>query len=140
LSIDEVTVTLPASYLSDALDDLIRATTAAVSGPVEQVATFTDEPGECRLKLQPIGERLRVRILAFEANWSRAPDSAGELMLDAECRLRTFAGAVLSAAQAVLARHGSQGYRQLWGKHDFPTEPMAHLMAALNSSPGSGSV
>jgi hypothetical protein len=133
ISIAGATLTLSVSYFLDALDDLLRAAAVIVSNPLEQTVIFTDEPGEYRLKLLPLGKRLRVRVLAFAELFSREPDSAGKLMLDAECRLRTFAGAVLSSAQTVLATHGRAGYYDLW-RHEFPIDPMEKLRAALESS------
>lgn len=132
IEIQGKTETVPASYLSNALDDLIAAATSVARGAAEATARWEEEPGEIRWRLSRLGgERLRVRILHFEERWDDLPDEEGEVFLDAECRLRTFAGAVLSAAQRVLEKHGTRGYQNEWGMHGFPMERMRALEAAL---------
>lgn len=127
------TATVPASYLSHALGDLIDAAALVARGAAEATARFQEEPGEARWRLTRVGaERLRVRILHFEEFYDDLPDERGEMLLDAECRLRTFAGAVLSAAQRVLKKHGTKGYQDEWGMHGFPMERMRALEAALH--------
>jgi len=121
-----------ASYLSDALADLLAATTAVVKGAAESTFSFHEEPAEVRWRLRRAGpERMRVRILRLEDAFADLPDEVGEVLLDAECRTRTFAGQVLSAAQEILREHGTAGYRREWGLYDFPDEGMRALEAAL---------
>jgi hypothetical protein len=134
IEIQGKTETFPASYLSNALDDLVAAATSVARGAADATARWEEEPGEIRWRLTRVGqERLRVRILHFEDEfWNVLPDERGEVLLDAECRLRTFAGAVLSAAQRVLEKHGTKGYQNEWGMHGFPMERMRALEAALH--------
>ena len=121
-----------ASYLTDALDALLAATIAVVRGAEGATFSFAAEPEEVRWQLRRAGsERLRVRILRLEDSAHHLPDDQGEVLLDAECRLHTFAGQVLSSAQRVLAEHGTAGYRKEWRMHDFPLERMRSLEAAL---------
>jgi len=132
IEIQGKTATVPASYLSNALDDLIAAATSVARGAAEATARWEEEPGMIRWHLTRVGEvRLRVRILHVEEEFYGLPDEPGEVLLDAECRLRTFAGAVLSAAQRVLEKHGIKGYQNEWGMHGFPMERMRALEAAL---------
>lgn len=63
--------------------------------------------------------------------WSDRSDDEGKVILEAECRLRTFAGAVLSASQRVLATYGLEGYREKWVQHEFPAKLQAKLQEAL---------
>lgn len=126
------TATVSASYLSDALESLLAAAAAVARGDAEATAHFEEEPGEFRWRLHRVGEeRLRVRILSLEEFHPTLPDEEGEVIFDAEARLRTFAGAVLSAAQRMLETHGMDGYRAEWGLHPFPLERMRALEAAL---------
>jgi hypothetical protein len=121
-----------ASYLSDALADMLAATTAVVKGAAESTFSFHEEPAEVRWCLRRAGpERMRVRILRLEDAFADLPDEVGEVLLDADCRTRTFAGQVLSAAQEILRKHGTAGYRREWGLYDFPDEQMRALQAAL---------
>jgi hypothetical protein len=132
VEIQRETVTVSASYLSHALERLIEAAISVARGAAEATVRWDEEPGEIRWRLGRVGEeRLRVRILHFEERWDDLPDEEGEVLLDAECRLRTFAGAVLSAAQRVLEKHGTGGYQNEWGMHGFPMERMRALEAAL---------
>ena len=133
VEIQRETVTVPASYLSHSLESLIEAAASVARGAAEATARWEEEPGEIRWRLGRVGEeRLRVRILHFEDEfWDALPDERGAVLLDAECRLRTFAGAVLSAAQRLLEKHGTKGYQNEWGMHGFPLERMRALEAAL---------
>ena len=84
---------LTASYLSDALADLLDAVTVVVRGADEATASFTEEPGEYRWCFRRVSpDRLCVRILWLAEMWSDRPDEEGKVVLKAECRLRTFAG------------------------------------------------
>jgi hypothetical protein len=134
IEIQGKTATVPASYLSNALDELIAAAASVARGAAEATARWEEEPGEIRWRLTRVGEeRLRVRILHVEEEfYDDLPDERGAVLLDAECRLRTFAGAVLSAAQRVLEKHGTKGYQTEWGMHGFPMERMRALEAALH--------
>jgi hypothetical protein len=121
-----------ASYLSDALADLASATAAALRGHPAPSASFAEEPGEYRWILEPRAEgRVRVRVLEFPELWGGKPDNEGVVLLDAECRLRTFAGAIVSELQRLEAKHGQAGYRRLWVQYDFPTERLAELQGLL---------
>jgi hypothetical protein len=123
---------MSASYLSDALADMLAAAAAVARGEAESTFSFHEEPQEVLWRLRRVGsERLHVRILRLEDAFHHLPDEAGEVLLDAECRTRTFAGAVLSAAQRILREHGPAGYRREWGLADFPHERMRALEAAL---------
>jgi hypothetical protein len=123
---------MSASYLSDALGDMLAATAATVRGAEESTFSFHEEPQEVRWRLRRVGsERLRVRIIRLEDAFHQIPDESGEVLLDAECRTHTFAREVLSAAQRIFAEHGLAGYRAKWGLYDFPEERMRMLDAAL---------
>lgn len=131
--IDDQQACLKASYLSDALADLLDAVAVVVRGADQAVAFFTEEPGEYRLRFTRMSQdRLCICILWFNEIWSDRPDSEGEVVLEVECRLRTFAGAVLSASQQVLATYGLEGYREKWINYGFPVKSHAKLREALD--------
>jgi hypothetical protein len=132
VEIDQHQVRLTASYLSNALDDLLDAVTAIVQGASEATASFTEEPGEYRWRFRRISQgRISIQVIWFTQTFKNRPDSEGEIILDAECRMCTFAGAVLSGSQRVLATHGSKGYKAQWA-HDFPMALQAKLQKALS--------
>lgn len=124
---------LTASYLSDALADLLEAVTAVIRGSSESTASFADEPGEFRWRMKRVSDdRLQVCILRFEQLWQHRPDEEGKAILEVECRLRTFAGAVLSASQQVLSVYGLVDYQEKWINHEFPVKAQARLKDALS--------
>lgn len=135
LHIEDQRATVTASYLSDALGDLASATTAALRGHPRPTASFAEEPGEYRWILEPLADgRLRVRVLEFSSLPSDRPDEEGSVLLDTVCRLRTFAGAVLSEIQRLEREHGVAGYREQWGRHDFRANRLAELQKLLGAA------
>jgi hypothetical protein len=135
VEIDDQRIVLTASYLSNALAELLDAVARSVNGHHETTASFTEEPGEYRWCFKRISnDRLSVQILWFDETFGNRPDSEGKVILETECRLRTFAGAILSASQRVLAMHGLEGYREQWVHHEFPTILQAKLKTALREA------
>jgi hypothetical protein len=135
--IDDVAATVTASYLSDALDELCRAVADVLRGDATARASFDEEPGEYRWIFDRAGaDRLRVRILMFNEYDGGRPDNEGTSVFDAECRLRTFAGALLSELQRLLSEYGEDGYRGRWIEHEFPTRRIAQLRGLLDGGGG----
>ncbi|MDX2243872.1 MAG: hypothetical protein NW224_24615 [Leptolyngbyaceae cyanobacterium bins.302] len=138
VEIDNQQAHLTASYLSDALADLISGVVALVQGADEVTVSFIEEPGEYTWQFKHVSQdRLCVHILWFDEMRKNKTDVEGELVLAAECRLRTFAGAVLSASQRVLLTHGLDGYCERWVKHEFPLKLQIKLQKALKTAKGS---
>jgi hypothetical protein len=136
INIDDRQACLTAAYLSDALANLLYAMIDMVKGSDRSTATFAEEPGEYRWCFQRVSQdRICVRILWFEETFSKRPDEEGKLILEAECRLRTFAGAVLSASQQVLSKYGLDGYREQWVNNDFPSRLQVKLKESLTKKP-----
>ncbi|RUV39004.1 MULTISPECIES: hypothetical protein [unclassified Mesorhizobium] len=131
VAVEDLKATVAASYLGDTLNELLCATLSALEGTRYSAARFCDEPSEYRFVLMPKDGFVRVRILEFSELWSDEPDDFGAIRLDAICGLREFAEAVLSAARAVLNTHGIKGYKENWGRHEFPLEAMNKLSRAL---------
>lgn len=132
IAIDEQHATMTASFLSDAFGDLLGAVSRMVEGEPEATASFAEEPGEYRWRFFEKGaDRLLIRILDFPELWSDQPDEKGKILFEAECRLRTFAGAVLSESQRLLEKHGREGYLGMWHNHEFPLERLDKLRQLL---------
>lgn len=126
VEIGEATATVTASYLSDALDDLAGAVVALLRGDQQSAATFAEEPGEYRWEFArqgPDSVIIRIRFLGA--------GSENQLILEAEVRLRTFAGALLSELQRLLREYGVAGYKERWVLHDFPERRVDQLKALL---------
>jgi len=134
IRVGEQAKTVTASYLSDALADLASAAAAALRGHPRPCASFIDEPGEYRWILGPrSGGRVRIQILEFGQFWRRRPDEEGVVLFDGECRLRTFAGAIVSELQRLKKEHGIEGYRQKWVKYEFPEARLEELEELLKA-------
>lgn len=132
LEIDGQEIVTTASYLSHALERLLQSVVYLLNGQPEATASFDEEPGEYRWRFRRVDEqRISIRILWFDKLWGREPDEKGKLVFEATCRLRTFAGAVLSASQELLAEHGLEGYKLKWVEYDFPLEVQNELKQLL---------
>ncbi len=135
IAIDEQHATMTASYLSDAFGDLLGAVIRMVEGQPEATASFAEEPGEFRWRFfRKEPDRLIVRILGFQELWEDRPDEEGKVLFEAECRLRTFAGAVLSESQRLLAKHGREGYLGMWHNNEFPVDKQMLLRQLLRQA------
>ncbi len=132
LEIDGQAIVTRASYLSDALASLLQSVVDLLKGQAEATASFDEEPGEYRWRFQRVdAQHVALRILWFDELWSHAPDEQGRVVFESQCRLRTLAGAVLSASQQLLAEHGFDGYKEKWVEHDFPCELQDELKRLL---------
>jgi len=137
IQIGEQSAHLSASYLSDAFGDLLNAVVGLMNGAKETTASFEEEPGEYRWRFRQMPpDKVNVRILKFDDIWAKRPDEQGKTILEAECRLRTFAGAVLSASQRVLQEHGLEGYKDKWIEHEFPLDLQQQLKRLLDTDEG----
>jgi len=134
LAIGDRRVVSVASHFSDAIDELLRATLSAVVYGSRQIFVLDDEPGHAIWELQPQGDRLAISVSWSPRRRAREDDPDRRTLFDGECRLRGFAGAVVSALQALAAAHGPDGYLEAW-HHAFPTSRVAELRNALGESP-----
>jgi hypothetical protein len=128
------TAHLTASYLSDALGDLTRATLALVRGARQATISWEEEPGEYRWLLTRTGGDLAIRILWFDDADTQQPDEAGRVVFATTCILTTFATALARQLQQLLDDLGVDGYKRQWVRHDFPLselEALNHLLHSL---------
>ena len=124
-----------ASYLSDALRNLILAATAVVSYFTQVTFCFEEEPGEYRWVLtSPRPNEIELRILDFQSVWSMSPDSEGKLIFHTKCLPREFAEAALTAATKILTDLGESGYAKQWAMHPFPIAQLGELNRLLVAS------
>lgn len=133
LAIDDQAIVTTASYLSHALESLLQGSVDIMRGQVEARASFDEEPGEYRWLFRRVDEQtLNIKILWFDKLWGNEADEKGRIIFEADCRRRTFAGAVLSASQKVIAEHGFDGYKDKWSEeHDFPEALQTELQRLL---------
>ena len=125
---------LSASYLSDALADLVDAAAAvtAGAGSHDVVARFLEEPGEYRWVIaHESATDVRVAILEFDDFLPRRADAEGKVLLSFTCARLDFGRAVRDAAVRVRDIHGEAGYLEEWGEHGFPARELASLQRRI---------
>jgi hypothetical protein len=114
---------LSASYLSDALGNLVLAAVGVLAGHHSVSVGFDEEPGEYRWSITRIGnDQVHLCVLSFNELWGNRPDTEGEMLLECDLHPLQFGEAVQAAARAVLTKHGVAGFKEKWGEHDFPTK------------------
>jgi hypothetical protein len=125
---------LTASYLSDALGNLILAAAAMLAGMHAVATSFDEEPGEYRCVIERAnGTDVSLQVLEFGELWGNKPNSEGELLIQTTCHPLVFGEAVHKAASAVLAAHGAAGYKERWVEHDFPFKQLELLASYIAS-------
>lgn len=123
-----------ASYLSDALGNLVRAAVALLSGFSALSFSFEEEPGEYRWVIRsPRYNEIDVVILDFDDLYMGRPDQEGKEMFRVRCVPETFAFAVYEAASRVLRDEGESGYVEKWGDHAFPKQQLEELRCLLET-------
>jgi hypothetical protein len=128
------TCTVSASYLSDALFNLILAANALLGRFSRVSFSFDVEPGEYRWVItSPRLNEVEVQILSLDELWGDKPDTEGKLLFRTLCVPETFSNAVHSAAGAILATHGEAGYLEKWAEHPFPKAQFEDLSRQLAS-------
>jgi hypothetical protein len=133
ISSDEASCTTTASYLSDALGNLVRAAEALLSGFSAVSFSFEEEPGEYRWVIRsPRLNEIDVVILQFPDLYSGRPDHEGQEIFRVRCTPETFAEAVYEAALRVLKEHGEEGYAEKWSEHQFPVHQFESLRGHLD--------
>ncbi len=126
------TCTVSASYLSNALHDLVLAAGALLSRFSALTFSFDEEPGEYRWVISSLRlNEVELQILSLDELWGDKPNSEGRLMFRTICTPETFAEAVHAAATAVLAEHGEAGYLEKWAEHPFPMTQLEQLSKML---------
>ncbi|MEP6972631.1 MAG: hypothetical protein ABI869_00645 [Actinomycetota bacterium] len=132
ISHQESRAELGASYLTDALGDLVAAATLALSTEEEIRFSWELEPGEHRWILTPADGLLRVQILSFRDMDDHQDDEDGRETFGCEVSAPEFAEAVLRGAEHVQGELGLERYREQWVEHDFPQGAVDELGKLLD--------
>jgi hypothetical protein len=136
VGIDGSVVQVTASYLSDALDDLLHSVVNVMRGASEGTFSFEEEPGEYRWHLRRVGvDQLSITITWFD-DWSEKRRQPGKIVFEQTCRRRTFAGAVYDSCKRLLERLGPDGYHEKWAEHEFPLDRLRELQELLSKPTG----
>jgi hypothetical protein len=125
-------VELTASYLSNALGQLVLSAIAIITGFRQTSFSFDEEPGESRWVLETVDINvIELSVFEFEELWGNKPNRDGTQLLALSLRPITYARAVCAAAHAVLAEYGADGYKQKWSEHSFPERELEILVEAI---------
>jgi len=124
---------MTASYLSDALKNILDAVADVVEGTTEARCSWDEEPGEFRFLFRRRGSQMHLRICWFDELWGNQPDDAGVSVFETQGSVSELAVAICGAAERVLAQWGEDGYQEDWMAHPFPTASLGRLSTAIGS-------
>jgi hypothetical protein len=131
ISDDAGSAEITASYLGNALGDLLQAAWSMLDGDTGARCSWWEEPGEYRWIFVRDLQRVSLQILEFDGLWSDEPDENGRVIFQTSQPPQTLAVAFAAGAAACLNAWGLQGYREKWVDHDFPVDQLATIEAAL---------
>lgn len=123
--------TITASYLEDALGDLLEAVGVLLEGAQEARCSWAEEPGEYRWLFDRADSDVRLRVLAFRDLYSPESDDRGHVVFETKTPLREMAEAVADGAQRVLDEYGEAEYQRRWVEHPFPIGHLELIRAHL---------
>jgi hypothetical protein len=129
---DSGDATLTASYLGDALGDLLAAVGALLDGADTATCHWEEEPGEYRWKFHREGDHVALVVLALPDNLPPLPDDAGKEVFRTDDSLTSIASTIADGAQRVLNEWGEAGYLKRWVEAPFPTAQLAHIRKLLD--------
>jgi hypothetical protein len=132
LQSDVGAVQITSSYLSDSLRDLVLSALSVLGGFRGVDFSFDEEPGQYRWVIESTGETtIDLQLFEFPDLGSNEPNDKGSRLFLVHTNRTIYAQAVLTAASAVLAKHGLAGYLESWHKHPFPARELELLQEAL---------
>src|SRR5687768_15532173 len=109
IAVDGHEATVTASYLSDGIGDLAASVASLLRGAPDSTIVFAEEPGEYRWTLERRDpDRVGIHVLATPG-LAANPGQGEIIVLDAECRLRTFAGQFASELRRLHDEFGAEG-------------------------------
>jgi hypothetical protein len=128
----DTSIEVSASYLSDALGNLVLSAISVSSGFHAVEFGFDEEPGEYRWSISTVDNNtIRLRVLEFSELWGNKPTGSGHLLTEFTTTPLAYAKAVEACASAVLHEYGIKGYGEKWAEHPFPAQALELLQAAI---------
>jgi hypothetical protein len=127
----ESRATATASYLRDALADLLGAARLMLADVREARCSWWEEPGEFRWVFLRPGSDVRVRVIRFDDLRISQSDDAGTVLFDETGAPEVVAAAIEEGARRALERYGEDRYREQWAHDPFPTESLDVLAERL---------
>lgn len=127
------TLTLTASYLSDALGDLTQAVIALLQGAEGATLAWQAEPGVIEWRFERQGDDVVVCLTRFADNtcYRRSHARPGEPDFSVRCSLTRLGNEVLDELWRIHDTVGVDGYKERWKGHSFPLQEYRQLHALL---------
>lgn len=126
-------LTFTASYLSDAVADLVWIVLSLLKGAETGRCDWQQEPGEYRWLFSRQDEQVEIRILWFPETFSHRSDEQGDCVLVLTCSLLKFATKIHKQLHQLHLLWGQEGYERQWG-YPFPKAEWQQLRALLSSA------
>ena len=127
--------TITASYLSDAFGNLVRSAVAMLYWFNFVSFSFLEEPGEFVWELETNAGNawtLNLKLLGIDCDRDSATsESDFKPLFQTVCSQMEFGKAVRAAGEALLEKHGEQGYFEEWVEFPFPTDEFRQLIQRL---------
>lgn len=125
-----------ASYLTRALDDLLRALITLANGYPQGYVEWCAEPAEYRWRLrrEPDLDGLVFEIVLRFPRWEGLPDDEGECLFQTGVALANLVVAITTTARKVRDELGETDYLRRWGE-PFPRVELAALERWLAAAP-----
>ena len=126
-------VTLRASYLGDALGDLLGAMLLLLAGVEEARCSWPQEPGEVRWVLSAADEAVRVQVIDFHRDMGTHAGEVGQLLFDETGATYEVASAIAKGARRALDQYGEDGYLERWVLYPYPTKSLHAITERLRA-------
>ena len=135
LSDGTTSVEIPASYLCDALRDLVDAVQSLFTTNSAE-CVWQEEPGEAKWIFLRKGDSIEIRVEWWNETRTDPDRHEWQLVLDkvmfsGEAKLLDFASQVDQELQRLLDRWGLDGYLREWVEYPFPVESHQRLRRAI---------
>jgi hypothetical protein len=132
---DGTSFSVRVSYLSDALRDLTDAVIALIRGATHASCAWQgdDDRHEYRWLFERHSDEIDITIVEFDDLFSRKADDQGMVVFAARCPRPRLATQVLNQLWRLLNDLGIEGYKELWGHHDFPLAEYKALEGLIHS-------
>jgi hypothetical protein len=128
----ESSARLTASYLGDALGDLLLAVWLLLEGATRAQCSWEEEPGEYRWLFERHGPDVHLEVVAGMRIFG--VQERGDILFETTQPLLVVAEAFTSAAERILSQYGEEGYRARWVQHDFPTATLRSIRERLRAA------
>jgi hypothetical protein len=124
--------TITASYLSDALGDLLAALQEITAGQRDAQFSWAEEPGEYRWDLTRTDDTIDLMVRWFsKSTRRRARKSDGRIEFRIAVDLTELVSAIVHGVLAARDKYGEDGYRELWINYPFPSDQLTELRGWL---------